>query len=151
MRINIYSIKQVRESCVTYKGIEEAKISNPMDVADLVNHLFDLASADRESFGILCLNAKNKINGAHIVSVGSLNGSIAHPREVFKLAILNNAAGIILFHNHPSGDTTPSPEDKAVTHKMIEAGRLLDIKVLDHIIIGHDGRFTSLANEGYMK
>jgi DNA repair protein RadC len=96
------------------------------------------------------LDVKNQVIGIHTVSIGNLNSAIVSPREVFKAAILANAASIILGHNHPSGDTTPSPEDIQVTQVLFQAGKLLDIDVLDHVIIGEDGAFCSLRRDGKM-
>ncbi len=79
---------------------------------------------------------------------GILNSSLVHPREVFRLAIIHGAAGLIVAHNHPSGDPAPSADDKAVTAQLVEAGRLLDIPIYDHVIIGDDGRFFSFAEAG---
>ena len=84
---------------------------------------------------LLMLNQKNRVIGIHTVSMGSLTASVVHPREVFKVAILANCASILLAHNHPSGDCQPSKEDRAITTRLVEAGRLLGISVLDHVII----------------
>ena len=108
-----------------------------------------LEGLDREQFIIACLNTKNEPTNITVVSVGSLNKAIVHPREVFKTAILSNAASVMAFHNHPSGDTTPSDQDIQLTHRLVEAGELLGIKLLDHLIIG-DGSFTSLKEKGYL-
>ena len=108
-----------------------------------------LEGLDREQFIIACLNTKNEPTNISVVSVGSLNKAIVHPREVFKTAILSNASSIMAFHNHPSGDTTPSDQDIQLTNRLYEAGELLGIKVLDHLIIG-DGSFTSLKEKGYL-
>jgi DNA repair protein RadC len=93
---------------------------------------------DREHFVVLYVDAKNRIIGREIVSVGTLTSSIVHPREVFKGAILSSAASIILCHNHPSGVITPSKEDIQITNKLVKVGNLLEIKVLDHLILGDD-------------
>ena len=140
-RINVYSLRLVKESSVTYNL--EKPIVNPATAAEIINHVFDLENQPNEIFAILCLNTKNKVAGAHIISQGSLFSSIVHPREVYKAAILNNAASIILAHNHPSGDPEPSREDIETTKRLVKAGEILGIDVLDHIIIG-DGRYTSL-------
>jgi DNA repair protein RadC len=84
------------------------------------------------------------------VSVGDLSSALVHPREVFKPAILSNAASVILAHNHPSGDPQPSPEDCAVTRRLQEAGQILGIEVLDHVIIGDASRWASLREKGLM-
>jgi DNA repair protein RadC len=95
------------------------------------------------------LDAKNHVIGIHTVSVGSLFAAIVSPREVFKGAILANAASVIVAHNHPSGGVTPSPEDIQVTKTLKEAGKLLDIEVLDLLIIGEEGRWLSLKRQGH--
>lgn len=104
-----------------------------------------LADKDKEFFIIIMLDSKNKIIKDEIVSVGTLNSSLVHPREVFKSAIKESANSIILVHNHPSGDATPSDEDMEITERLIKAGELLNIKVLDHIVVGH-GRHYSFEN-----
>jgi len=95
----------------------------------------ELRHCDREKFIVLHLNIKNKILSYEVVSTGSLTASIVHPREVYKGAILANAARVILLHNHPSGDPEPSQDDKDITRRLNQAGKLLGINVLDHIII----------------
>lgn len=106
--------------------------------------------ADREIFTILMLNIKHKVIGIHDVSVGSLTASVVHPREVFKAACLANAAALIIAHNHPSGDPTPSKEDMNITQNLITAGKLMDIPVLDHIVVGDD-KFISFKQEGFIQ
>ena len=124
-------------------------IKSPADVAALAREVLGMHEMAVENFILLCLNTKNKIAGVHTVSIGSLNASIVHPREVFKAALLNNASGIICLHNHPSGDPEPSREDIEITHRLVNAGNILGINVLDHIIIG-DGRYISLGERGLM-
>ncbi|MDD3853597.1 MAG: DNA repair protein RadC, partial [Syntrophomonadaceae bacterium] len=102
---------------------------------------------DREYFRVLYLDRKNGIILWEDVSIGGLHSSIVHPREVFKTAVKNSAASIILIHNHPSGDPTPSKEDVDTTKNLIEAGKIMGINVLDHIIIGYDS-YCSLKNKG---
>ncbi len=97
-----------------------------------------------ESFHVLLMNTANQVVRDVTVSEGSLNSVLIHPREVFRLAIAENAAAVILVHNHPSGNTEPSKEDMAITRQLVDAGRIVDIRVLDHVIIGGD-EFTSLA------
>lgn len=103
----------------------------------------------REHFSVLLLNTKNQVLGMHVVSVGSLTASIVHPREVFHEAISHSAASMILFHNHPSGDPSPSREDLSVTQRLVKVGRIMDVPVVDHIIIG-DNRFISMKKEGML-
>lgn len=98
----------------------------------------------------MCLNTKNNVVAVHRCHVGSLNSSIVHPREVFKSAILNNAASVIVAHQHPSGDIKPSMEDINVTKRLVEAGKLLGIEVLDHLVVNSDKSFTSLKERGYI-
>ena len=107
---------------------------------------------DREHFVMIALDTKNKIIGFHVVSIGTLNETLTHPREIFKAAFMMNAARIILAHNHPSGDPTPSDVDIAITKRLCTAGRLLDVPVLDHIIVG-EHRSVSFADPeyGYIK
>lgn len=93
---------------------------------------------DREQLIVCCLDTKNQPLNIHVVSMGSLNASIIHPREIFKTTILSNAASIILYHNHPSGDPTPSSEDLSATGRIHDCGKLMGIDLLDHIIIGED-------------
>ena len=148
VRINLYSVKQVKEKGGLY-DLDSKKITSPDNGRDVVQTVLDLNSEAVEKMGAINLNTKNRITGIHVFSVGSLNSAIVHPREVFKQAILNNSAAIILFHNHPSGDPTPSKEDISVTKRLKEAGTLLGIEVLDHIIVG-DGRYVSLKEKGYV-
>ena len=143
-RINIVSIKLVKESSFLYQTLT---ISSPKDAYEMIKD--QLQDLDREQFIIACLNTKNEPTNISVVSVGTLNKAIVHPREVFKTAILSNAASIMAFHNHPSGETTPSHQDIQLTNRLYQAGELLGIKLLDHLIIG-DGRFTSLKEKGYL-
>ena len=143
-RINIVSIKMVKESSFLY---QTRQILSPKDAYEMIKE--QLEGLDREQFIIACLNTKNEPTNITVVSVGSLNKAIVHPREVFKTAILSNAASIMAFHNHPSGETTPSQQDIQLTNRLYEAGELLGIKLLDHLIIG-DGTFTSLKEKGYL-
>ena len=143
-RINIVSIKMVKESSFLY---QTRTISSPKDAYEMIKD--QLQDLDREQFIIAFLNTKNEPTNITVVSVGSLNKAIVHPREVFKTAILSNAASIMAFHNHPSGETTPSQQDIQLTNRLVGAGELLGIKLLDHLIIG-DGAFTSLKEKGYL-
>jgi DNA repair protein RadC len=101
-----------------------------------------LGNYDREHFIVILLNTKARIIGVNTVSIGSLNASIVHPREVFKPAVILGAASVILVHNHPSGDPSPSQEDLEVTKRLADAGRILGITVLDHLIIGDNCYFS---------
>mgnify|MGYP000870742256 FL=1 len=123
------------------------RVKSPQDVAAWV--MEDLRYLQHEQFRILLLNTKNVIIACEEVSRGSLNSSIVHPREVFARAIRRSAAAVILVHNHPSGDPTPSQEDINITRRLVEVGRLVGIEVLDHLVIG-DGVFASLKEKGYV-
>ncbi len=110
--------------------------------------LSDLKSMDVETFLCLHLDCKNTIRALQVVSIGSLGSSLVHPREVFRSAILNGAAGVIFAHNHPSGDPAPSKEDLDITRRLCEVGKLIGIRCLDHIIIGQG--YFSFADQGLM-
>jgi len=107
------------------------------------------AGHDREEMTALMLDAKNGIIGFHTIAIGSLTLAIIHPRETFKAAILLNASAVLLAHNHPSGDPTPSQEDRELTRRLVEAGKLLGIQVMDHLVIGHD-RYISFGDQGWL-
>jgi DNA repair protein RadC len=126
---------------------ELSKISQPEDIAKI--YIPKYRGVRAEIFKVLLLNTANKIFREINVTEGILNASIVHPREVFRLAITESAASIILMHNHPSGNPEPSDEDRKITRQLIEASKIIDIKVLDHIIIAGDS-FTSFAKEGLM-
>ena len=143
-RIPIYRVTLVREGKMpTY----ESRIRSSANAYSVLQEF--LADTDREHFVILMLDQKNGVIGIHTVSVGSLTASIVHPRETFKAAILANAAGLICGHQHISGDPLPSQEDRAITQRLHQAGKLLGVEVLDHIIVG-DGRYFSFADEGLL-
>jgi len=124
---------------------ETVKITCPQDVADLL--MEEMRHYREEQFVCLFLNTKNHVIGRQTLSIGSLNASIVHPREVFKAAIRRSSASILCAHNHPSGDPTPSAEDLQLTKRLAEAGQLLGIELLDHLVIG-DSSFISLKEMG---
>jgi len=125
------------------KWFSNKKITSPEDVAEIFIPL--LRDEVKEKFIIICLNSANKIIKHEIISIGNLNSSIVHPREIFKSAIENNSASIILLHNHPSGNPEPSGEDISVTRKIVEAGKIFDIPVFDHIIVAGN-EFSSMVS-----
>lgn len=141
--VDVVGVKQVKESSFTYK----TSIKSPNDVEAVIKEF--LKDRDREYFIVLCLNKKGYVNNLSVISIGSLSSTIVTPREVFKVAILSNAASIIIAHNHPSGIVAPSEEDKAITLKLIEAGKIMGIEILDHIIVG-DSSFLSFKTKGLM-
>src|SRR5947208_15677968 len=142
--VPIYKISLVREGRV---ACYEQQIRSSANASTILQSY--LADVDREHFVVLLLNQKNRVIAIHTVSVGSLSASIVHPRETFKAAILANAAAIICGHQHLSGDPQPSREDRAITQRLVESGKLLGINVLDHVIVG-DGRYFSFADEGLL-
>ncbi|WP_436239952.1 JAB domain-containing protein [Paenibacillus sp. LjRoot153] len=149
--IDIVKIKMVKESSFLYSHPSLSNTINaPKAIVDIVEDILEISSEAVEICGMLLLDTKNKINGLHIISRGTLNYGIVNPRDVFKAALLANAASIVLFHNHPSGDPTPSPEDISLTNRLCEVGELLSINVLDHIIIGDNKKFRSLREQGYI-
>jgi len=126
---------------------DEKKIGSSYDAYKAITEITKVQEEAQEVFGILILDTKNKIVAVHEISRGTLNASMVHPREVFKPAVLHNAAAIICFHNHPSGDPKPSKEDIETTNRLVEAGKIMGIKVLDHIVVGDD-KYTSLKEMG---
>jgi DNA repair protein RadC len=115
------------------KSLSNKKITSPQDIAEFFIPI--LRDELKEKFIVVCLNSSNKISSYETISIGNLNSSVVHPREVFKVAIDNSSANIILIHNHPSGNPEPSNEDIRITKKIVEAGKILDILVFDHLII----------------
>ncbi|MFJ7933531.1 DNA repair protein RadC [Sporosarcina sp. NPDC096371] len=122
-------------------------IRSPEDAASYL--MTDMSSLSQEHFVVLFLNVKNEVLHKQTIFIGSLNSSIVHPREIFREAVKRSAASIVVAHNHPSGNPSPSPEDIEVTKRLIEAGLVMGIETLDHIIIG-DHKFISLKEKGYM-
>ncbi|AZN42289.1 RadC family protein [Paenibacillus albus] len=135
-----------RRLAITQQG-ELPTIRKPADAANLL--MEELRYLKQEHFVCLFLNTKNQVILKETLSVGTLNATLVHPREVFRAAIRCSSASLICVHNHPSGDPTPSPEDIALTRRLIDAGELVGIDVLDHLVIG-DNRFISLKERGHM-
>lgn len=123
------------------------QIISPKDVVNLVTP--EMRYLDRECFKVILLNTKNHVIRIDTVSIGTLNFCAIHPREVFKSAIKHSAGGIILVHNHPSGDCSPSQQDLDITKRLVEAGKLIGIEVMDHVIIGGSG-YTSFKERGLL-
>ena len=139
-RIPIYRVALVREGSHT---AERKYATDSEAVARILREYLD--GIDREHFCVVMLDTKNKVIGIHTVSIGTLDAALATPREVFKPAILCNAASVILGHNHPSGDPAPSRDDHALTKRLTDAGEMLGIKVLDHVVIGELGRYYTFT------
>ena len=134
-----YRISLVKEAGGVY--VTSRPINDPKIVYEMAKAMFE--DSDRESFYAICLDMKNKIIGVNLVSLGALASAIIHPREVFKAAILLNAAKIICAHNHPSsGDPAPSSDDNRVTARLVSAGKLLGIFVIDHVICGESNYYS---------
>ena len=132
------TVQRVRELVVSYRPFRcqlpvEGTVTGPRDAAKLAGAL--LAGADVERVLALHFNVKHRLIGVHVVSVGTLDASLVHPRDVFKAAVLSNASGLILAHNHPSGDPTPSGEDRALSDRLRQAGELLGVTLLDFVIV----------------
>ena len=125
---------------------ERAQIACPQDAANLVSAEMSLLA--QEHLAVLLLNTRNRVMARRTIYIGTVNSSAVRPAEVLRPAIRENAPSIIMVHNHPSGDPTPSPEDVAITRDMVSAGKLMDIELLDHLVIGQGGRFTSLKEKG---
>ena len=121
---------------------DRAVINSPQDVANLLQA--EMAALEQEHLRVLLLNTKNQVLRTEEVYVGNVNSSIVRPAEVFRPAVRDNAPSIIIVHNHPSGNPTPSPEDVNITRELVAAGKLLSIELLDHLVIGSGGRYVSL-------
>ena len=143
-------IKAALELANRFKARPLESLTRFTSPSQVFEHLdYEFRDRRKEYFMALLLDGKNRIIRRAQISEGSLNQSIVHPREVFNVAVRESAAALILLHNHPTGDPTPSPEDLEVTRRLCEAGELMGIKVLDHIIIG-DGSFYSFSERGIM-
>lgn len=155
MRITKYTTKLdesnlnilVKESARNYS--KHKRLERPEIIAEMLNDILDLQNMAEEYLYLMALDSKSKLLGLFEISHGSVNASICTPREIFIRALLCGATNIILAHNHPSGDPTPSREDHKATRRIKEAGLLMGIKLLDHIIIGR-GRYLSFGEEGYL-
>lgn len=145
--VTILAAVELGRRVTSLAPMERAVIRTPDDVAALLMPRFRYET--KESFIAVLLSTKNHVLKTPVISVGSLNASIVHPRELFREAINASAASVILAHNHPSGDPAPSPEDVDLTRKLVEAGKLLDIPVLDHIVLG-DGKYISFKEKGIL-
>ncbi len=139
---------EMSRRAASWRTSRRCSISTPEDVVDLC--AVQLRGLDREHFWALALNTKNQLLRVLEVSIGSLNASIVHPRELFRDAVRASAASIVVVHNHPSGDPTPSGADIQLTRRLVRAGDVLGIEVLDHVVIGDGGEFSSMKDMGLM-
>ncbi len=129
-----------------YKLRSDTTLATSDDAIQLLKE--ELSQFDREAICVLNLNAKMKPINASIVAVGDVSGASVHPRDIFKCAVLSSASGFILMHNHPSGDLTPSADDICITMRLIEAGKIIGIRLIDHIIIGLNSEYCSMREQG---
>ena len=136
-----------KEVSMNYPTLSYA-IKSPDDAATIGKEFMRIHEEPEEYMYMICMNVKNKVIGVFEISHGTVNASLVSPREVFQKALLANAVSVIFLHNHPSGDCTPSREDIEVTKRLVEAGKILNIEVLDHIIVGD--RYASLKEKGYL-
>lgn len=155
MRVTKYKTRLTAEKRVTLEKEFSVNrqdvdriIRSPEDVANLAKNVLRLHEESEEYLYMVCLNVKNVIIGVFELSHGNVNSSIVGVREMFQKALLANAVSIVVMHNHPSGDCTPSREDIEVTKRMVEAGRIIGVEVLDHIVVGD--RYCSLKEKGYV-
>jgi DNA repair protein RadC len=148
--ISIFRVTLVKDRRVAF---EQCKLVNSQQSQPLIKKLIKTqGQPDREQFCVILLNSKNEIIGLNIVSTGNLSSAPVHPREVLKPAILSNASALILSHNHPSGDLSPSPEDIAITARIIQASKIMGIQVHEHLIISmDDDSYYSLADNGIIE
>lgn len=144
-RVGIVSLKLIKEDSVLY---ETRTIRSPYDAYKLIKNF--LIDSDREKFVVACLDTKNQPVNISVVSIGSVNSAIVHPREVFKVAMLSNASKIICFHNHPSGNLKCSKEDENITNRLKECGEILGIELVDHIIVGDNDTYFSFKENCMM-
>ncbi len=145
--IQILASLELGERIIQLNPSDKYTIRSPEDGASYL--MEELRFLTQEHFVCLYLNTKNQVIHKQTIFIGSLNASIVHPREVFKEGIRRSAASVLCFHNHPSGDPTPSQEDIQVTKRLVESGKVIGIDVLDHIIIG-DKKYVSLKEKGYI-
>lgn len=137
MNIQLYKLMMVKEKSVRYE-LEDRLISRPENAVNLINAICNLNQCSEEYFYMICLNVKNRVIGVHLISKGTLDTTIVHPREIFKTAILNNASSIMLIHNHPSGNATPSTEDIKMTQRIQQSCEIIGIDLMDHLIVADD-------------
>ena len=144
---SIIAAMELSKRLMSGQVMDGGRIANSEDISRFL--LRDMLHEKREMFVSIHLDSRQRIESRHIVSIGSLDAAPVHPREVFAQAVKRGAAAVIVAHNHPSGDPTPSPQDIAVTRRLSEASHIIGISLLDHLIIGN-GKCLSLRDEGYL-
>ncbi len=145
--ITKYQVKLVKESANKY-DFETLRITSPSKAVEIINSVYEANEQAEEIFGALALNTKNEVIGTFEIFRGGINGIVITPREIFKRLCVLNATSFIIFHNHPSGDPTPSRDDITTTKRIIEGGEIIGIDLLDHIIVADDQSY-SLKEHGY--
>ena len=150
MMVNIqkFSLRVVKENGGRY-DIDKT-INNPIAARNLFIEVAELDKRAEEVFVMATIDVRNKVTGLFEVSTGTLNSSLVTPREVFKRAILQNAAGIVLGHNHPSGNIDASNDDIQITKNLVKSGKILGVNVVDHIIVGNEGNYSSMKEENHI-
>jgi len=148
MGVNIqkYDLRIVKESGNRYE-FENKYVKTPEKAHQVFIKILELDKRSEEVFAMLTIDVKSKLTGVFTVSIGNLTSSLVKPREVFKRAILQNSAAIILAHNHPSGNPQPSQDDIKLTKNLMEAGEIVDIEIIDHLIIGDGNYFISMKEK----
>jgi DNA repair protein RadC len=145
-RLKTFRVQFVAESAEFPAG---SPCRSSEDVERVARAIYQTLDADKEHFVLLVMNNKNRVNGFKVISTGSLTASLVHPREVWRAALNLCAAAVVFVHNHPSGDPAPSPEDQDITRRLKETGKLLGIRVLDHVVLGQE-RFFSFSDRGLL-
>ena len=145
VNIQKFSLRVVKENGGRYDL--DKTINNPIAARNLFLEVAELDKRSEEVFVMATIDVRNKVTGLFEVSTGTLNSSLVTPREVFKRAILQNAAGIVLGHNHPSGNIDASSDDIQITKKLVKSGKILGVNVVDHIIVGSEGNYSSMKEE----
>jgi DNA repair protein RadC len=148
VNIQKFSLRVVKENGGRY-DIDKT-INNPIAARNLFIEVAELDKRTEEVFVMATIDVRNKVTGLFEVSTGTLNSSLVTPREVFKRAILQNAAGIVLGHNHPSGNVDASGDDINITQKLVKSGKILGVNVVDHIIVGNEGNYSSMKEENHI-
>ena len=143
--IKKYNIRLVQEEGPGYK-LDEEIVKNPENAAEIFCRVLELDARPQETMAMLTLDTKNNVTGIMTVTIGVLDSTLVHPRDIYQRAILQNAAGIILAHNHTSQDTEPSEDDIKMTNRLVEAGEIIGIELYDHIIIGNG--YLSMRERG---
>jgi len=149
-KLRSYKIPRIRYSLVRENYVDSPikRVAASKEVVEFLHSQLD--DWDREAFLVIHLDTKNQITDFHIASIGSLSTSIVHPREIWCYAVRNQAAAVIFAHNHPSSDPSPSREDRECTDRLVKAGKILGIRVLDHIIVGSYSEHFSFADAGLL-